>query len=239
MPQENSPLKNPWFKLSLLLLAFAVSSIVLMHLWFPSITELAWGGILVAWVLLVVFRLSKIVSRKWNKYVARKFIHFFTGGLVAVIAPYIFKVPTIPVLGALFMAVVTVAPRLWKRDLDWFQIKNNFGDTWFCLSFALLFLTFWYIDKWIAVTAALFMAVGDGITGIVRNRVYRRHVKGFWGSVAMLIVSVIIGVIYKGIIGVLTAVIATIVERIPLIDDNITVPLVSAGLMYLLLILLA
>ena len=103
----------------------------------------------------------------------------------------------------------------------------------------MLFLTFWYVDKWIAITAALFMAVGDGVTGIVRNRIYKRHVKGFWGSVAMLIVSVIIGVIYKGVLGVLTAVVATIVERIPLIDDNITVPLVSAGFMYIIPVLLA
>ncbi|RLE65430.1 MAG: phosphatidate cytidylyltransferase [Thermoprotei archaeon] len=239
MSGKNSILDNPWFKLSLLILVFIASSATVMYLWFPSFIEIVWGGILVIWVLLVVFRFSKLVSRKWNKYVARKFIHFLTGGLVAIIAPYIFEVPTIPVLGALFMAIVTVAPRIWKKDLDWFQIKNNFGDTWFCLSFALLFLTFWYIDKWIAITAALFMSIGDGITGIVRNRIYRRHVKGFWGSVAMLVVSVIIGVIYKGVLGVLTAIVATIVERIPLIDDNITVPLISAGVMYFIPVLLA
>ncbi len=239
MSEKISLMGNPWFKLFLLILAFMASSAAVMYLWFPSPVEIMWGGILVVWVLLVVFRFSKLVSKKWNKYVARKFIHFLTGGLVAIISPYIFEVPTVPVLGALFMAVVTVAPGIWEKDLDWFQIKNNFGDTWFCISFALLFLTFWYIDKWIAITAALFMAVGDGVTGIVRNRIYKRHVKGFWGSVAMLIVSVIIGVVYKGVLGVLTAVVATIVERIPLIDDNITVPLVSAGFMYIIPVLLA
>ena len=165
--------------LALLISSFLAASTIIMFTWFPSTTEILWGVILVVWVLLVVFQFSKIVSRKWNKYVARKFIHFLTGGLVAVISPYIFKTPTIPVLGALFMALVTVAPRIWNRDLDWFQIEKNFGDTWFCISFAILFLTFWYVDKVIAITAALFMAVGDGITGIVRNRIYKRHVKGF------------------------------------------------------------
>lgn len=231
---ENDLTNRKKIYLAVLIALFLLASALVMFTWFPSPSEILWGGILVVWVLIVVFWLSKIVSRKWNKYVARKFIHFFTGGLVAVIAPYIFEVPTIPVLGALFMALVTVAPRIWNKDLDWFQIEKNFGDTWFCISFAILFLTFWYIDKVIAITAALFMAVGDGVTGIVRNKVYKRHVKGFWGSVAMLIVSAVIGVLYKGIPGVVTAIIATIIEKIPLIDDNISVPLVSAGVLYVI-----
>jgi dolichol kinase len=70
------------------------------------------------------------------------------------------------------------------------------------------------------------MAWGDGITGIVRNLRYGRRVKGWEGSVAMLIVNTLIGLKF-GAAGLIAAVASTMVERWEGMDDNITVPVIS------------
>ncbi|HDJ97473.1 MAG TPA: hypothetical protein ENG54_03310 [Thermofilum sp.] len=79
----------------------------------------------------------------------------------------------------------------------------------------------------------MFMAYGDGVTGVVRNYVYRKWTKGLWGSAAMLAVSLPIGLVLKGIGGAIAAIAATLIELWPKIDDNITVPIISATTMYL------
>jgi len=221
-------------ELLIAIVIFGVISLIIFFKWMPSIEEILWGVFFVIWNLIMIFYVSKLVAARWNKYIARKFIHFTTGGLVAVLVPYIFKVPTIPVVGAFLMALITIAPRVWNRELDWFQVKNNFGDTYFCISWGILFLIFWYIDLYIAIVASLMMAFGDGVTGIVRSIIYKKWVKGWWGTLAMLLVSLPIGYIYKGIGGVFSGIIATIIERLPYIDDNITVPAFAALTLYLL-----
>mgnify|MGYP000220986278 CR=1 FL=1 len=226
--------RNPWKPTILTILAALAFSAAVFVMWPPSQVELMWGAIFVAWVLLMVFKASKLVSRRLNKYIARKFIHFTTGGLVAIAAPFIFETPTVPIIGAVGMALMTIIPRFWGRDLDWYQVENNFGDTWFCISFAVLFLLFWYVDKWIAVVPALFMAYGDGVTGIVRSIIYKDWIKGWWGTVAMLAISLPIGAALKGVAGLISALAATAVEKMPQIDDNITVPAVAAAVLYVL-----
>ena len=224
---------SPTVKQGLAVLIFLLVSLAVALAWPPSIEEVVWGVILVIWVLLMIYKASKPVARRWSKYIARKFIHFTTGGLVAVIAPFIFKTPTVPIIGAAGMALLTLLPRLKGEVMDWYQVEGNYGDTWFCISFGLLFLVFWYIDVWIAVLSAVFMAYGDGVTGIVRSIVYKRWVKGFWGSVAMAALSLPTGLLVKGIPGLVAGAVATLVEVLPKIDDNITVPLASAVVLYL------
>ncbi len=233
MPSGDA-LRDPWKPTILTILVALIFSAAVFVMWPPSPVELMWGVVLVLWVLLMVFKASKIVSRKLNKYIARKFIHFTTGGLVALLAPFIFETPTVPIIGAVGMALLTIIPRYWGKDLDWYQVRNNFGDTWFCVSFAVLFFLFWYVDKWIAVIPALFMAYGDGVTGVVRSIIYKDWVKGWWGTVAMLAISLPIGFALKGIAGLISALAATAVEKMPHIDDNITVPAVAAAVLYAL-----
>lgn len=199
------------------------------------------GGVLTVWVLLIVFYFSKIVGRHTNKYVSRKFIHFTTAGLVTLLiyvmlllGDPMFSSPAIPVGAAFILALMTLIPHIEGKELTWFQVRNNFGEVWFCLSWGILFLVFWYVDIIIPVVATFFMAFGDGVTGIVRNYVYKRWTKGFWGSIAMLAVSAPFGALVAGIHGLLSAILATIVEKMPWIDDNLTVPLISAIALYIL-----
>ncbi len=217
--------------LLLLSLLIAISSLVY---WSPSIVEYEWFLVLVIWVIFVIFILSKWVAEKQNLYVARKTIHILAGGLVAFLSPYIFKSPAIPLIGGVGMLALTLLPRLKGERMDWFQVEENLGEVWFCITWTVVIVGLWYIDLKAGIAAALFMSVGDGITGIVRNKVYRRWTKGLAGSVAMLLVTLLIGWYYKGISGILGALAATLVEKWPKIDDNITVPLISAVIMVLI-----
>jgi dolichol kinase len=80
------------------------------------------------------------------------------------------------------------------------------------------------------------MAWGDCLTGLVRSQVYGRAVKGLWGSLAMLVVCLIIAwsFIHPFWIGLLGVVVATVTEyafgdtgHVKWADDNWAVPVVS------------
>ncbi len=221
-------------------LTFAAAAALLWVYGF-TMHDLLVGAVLSVWVLIVVFYLSRLVARRTNKYIARKFIHFTTGGLVTLLIYFtalagdpLFSSPAVPVAAGLALSLLTLVPHLEDSELTWFQVKNNFGEVWFCFTWSLLFLLFWYVDLIVPVVATFFMAYGDGVTGVVRNYVYRRWTKGFWGSVAMFLVSAPFGALAAGLGGFISATVATIVEKMPWIDDNLTVPLVSAALLFLM-----
>ena len=48
-------------------------------------------------------------------------------------------------------------------------------------------------DPWLAIIPSLFMAFGDGITGVVRNLVVKKRSKSPIGNVFMFIVSAPLG----------------------------------------------
>lgn len=200
----------------------------------PTPEEFLWLLILVCWILVVIFVISKRIASWQNFYVARKVIHILTGGVAAFLAPYIFESPAIPLIGGLGMFALTYLPRLSGKKFDWFQVEGNWGEVWFCLTWTAVVCGLWYLDLNAGIASALFMAVGDGVTGIVRNKVYGKWSKGVAGSLAMLFISLPIGWYYKGVSGILASVIATLVEKWKDVDDNITVPLVSALVMVLL-----
>ena len=40
-------------------------------------------------------------------------------------------------------------------------------------------------EPWLAILPSLFMAFGDGVTGIIRNKMFKRRSKSAWGNVGM------------------------------------------------------
>jgi dolichol kinase len=82
----------------------------------------------------------------------------------------------------------------------------------------------------LAVVPTLFMAWGDGVTGVVRNLMYKKRTKAWEGSLAMLLVCVPVGAL-MGVVGILAGVVATAVERVERIDDNLSIPLVSLAVL--------
>jgi dolichol kinase len=129
---------------------------------------------------------------------------------------------------ATILSIGVYLPHRTGKLMYWFQDPDNMYEVDFTIMWGVIVFMTWFIDSsfWLGVVPLLIMAWGDGITGIVRNFKYGRRVKGWEGSVAMLILSVLIG-LKLGIAGVIAAILATFVERYEKIDDNITVPLVS------------
>lgn len=79
--------------------------------------------------------------------------------------------------------------------------------------------------------------MGDGITGLIRNILFKRRVKHWSGNIAMFtLCSLISYFLGFGLIGILAAFIASIVEHFEKIGeyyiDNITVPVSSFIVLY-------
>ena len=174
---------------------------------------------------------SKGVPNNVAVYYNRKVIHIAAGGVVLLV-PLIYKEPWIPVgLTILLTFLVALSRKKNDKFMYWFQTKDNDYELHFLtMTVVLLALGYLLKDPWCGVLPIAFMAIGDGVTGIIRNAMFKRRTKSWWGNLGMLVVNVIIGSI-KGVPGVLSGAVAAIVEKFEFmngkIDDNITVPLVS------------
>ncbi|MUM65239.1 phosphatidate cytidylyltransferase [Acidianus infernus] len=214
---------------------------------FITLTDIAWAIILTIWVMIVTLYISKYVARKTTIYVARKTIHILGGGLVAVVSPFVFSSPLLPIILSYLLTGYLIFHRE-RQPLSWFQDKENRGEVWFTFSFGTILLLSWILirnfwdpgsrDIYVALLPLFYMSFGDGVTGIIRNYVYKRRVKGWWGSLGMFIVSSFLGYYFLSIPGLISGILATIVERIGKVDDNILVPFVPFILLYITVVLL-
>lgn len=94
-------------------------------------------------------------------------------------------------------------------------------------------------NPWLAIVPLCFMGGGDAITGLIRSAVYKREVKGNWGSVGMLASCLLFAYFIQPYwVGAVGAVVATLAERFTktrkYVDDNLVIPLSSAGVMTIL-----
>jgi len=165
-------------------------------------------------------------------YYNRKIIHILAGGVVALIVPYLFSSPLIPTAFALSLAIVTYIPHKIGKILYWFQVKDNMYEVNFCIAWALALLILWLVfgSPIYAIIPISFMSFGDAVTGIIRNTVYRRRTKSWLGNLGMFLVTFPIGVYYAGHVGLIAAIVASIVEHYeipPLIDDNVLITTTS------------
>ena len=192
---------------------------------------------LLAWLGFVLLFASKwlynfVLKRGWDPkrgtYLGRKFVHIFGAGLVAILLPFEFHEPVFPFAFAMLLALLTYTLHKTNHVLHWFQDPSNYSETYFALTWGAAVLLTWLVDRTflLAVLPTLFMAWGDGVTGVVRNLMYKKRTKAWQGSVAMLAVCVPVGAL-MGVAGIVAGIAATSVERVEGIDDNISVPLVS------------
>lgn len=91
-------------------------------------------------------------------------------------------------------------------------------------------------QPWLAIVPLCFMGAGDAVTGLIRSKVYGREVKGAWGSLGMILTCLLLAMfIHPYGLGVIGATVATAAEKwTPTrnwIDDNLTIPLLSAAAM--------
>ncbi|ADG91560.1 dolichol kinase [Thermosphaera aggregans] len=206
------------------------------------IKESIYTAILFIWVLIVVIPLTKFTYNVMVKkgtthikavYYNRKIIHILAGGVVSIMIPllgYTTPLTIIPMLILLFLA--TYIPHKTGKLLYWFQDPDNINEVNFVIMWGAVMITSWVVFKdWVyGVVPVAFMSFGDGITGIVRNALYNKRNKSWFGNLAMAIVTVPVGQIILGLPGAFAGLVASIVEHFEIhskIDDNITVPLVS------------
>jgi len=117
------------------------------------------------------------------------------------------------------------------------------GTTYFLIASLAAFLFF---DKYVAITSLLFVSIGDLVATVIGEE-YGRQVlfnnKTLEGSLACLASCLLVGMLLSRIspsmapeVAMVGAVSATIVELLPIpIDDNLTVPLISGGIMTLII----
>ena len=197
--------------------------------------EVIYATVLFLWVVIVVYILSRksyelIKSKRDERsgvYFARKVIHFLAGGVVAILVPYLFKSPLIPFILASLLTIFVYIPHKTGKLMYWFQVEENIAEVYFTIMWGILIAVGWVFDVWLGVVPILFMAWGDGITGLVRNFKYSQRTKAWEGNMAMLILCIPIGYLIYQWIGVLAAIASSIIEHFEVIDDNISVPLVS------------
>lgn len=179
------------------------------------------------------YMIGKGIKRNVAVYYNRKFIHISTGGVIAFLVPVIFREPFTPFTFALILAAITLYPHLKRKELEWFQTKDNAYEVNFCVAWGSSILVLWLLfnNPWKSIVPALFISIGDAVTGVVRNCIFGKRTKHWIGNIAMAIVTTPIGYILAGIPGIVAGVLATIAERFEFgyIDDNILITVVSTA----------
>jgi dolichol kinase len=205
----------------------------------PSIEEVLYTSALMAWVLFVTLVLTRFVYRAMlgrglREHVAvyfnRKIIHILAGGLPAVLVPILFRSYLPIAIMVTVLAVGNYYSHMTGKLLHWYQVRENMYEVHFIVMWGLMMAVGFLLgDKWVGVVPIMFMSVGDGVTGIVRNLIYKKRTKALAGNLAMMAFCVPFGYLIFGLVGALSGLLASLVEKLEFrwVDDNITVPLVS------------
>ena len=212
----------------------------------PILGEVFYALILLTWVIFVSFPLTRWLyslmrgrglSHGVAIYFNRKVIHILAGGLIALLVPHLFSTPLLPLSMSLILAALLYIPH-WRGELlTWFQTPENLFEVHFCIAWGLAITAGWLLtggDFRLGIIPVLYMSFGDAVTGVVRNLLFRRRTKSWWGNIAMAAVCLPIGYML-GLWGVVSALVASFIEHFEFgpIDDNLTIPLSSFLILYL------
>lgn len=205
-----------------------------------SLLEVVVTGILLIWGVFVINILTKYLYKKMEfrgfehnvaVYYNRKVIHILAGGICAAVVPFFYQTPLLPLIFALLLAIYTYVPHKTGNLMWWFQTEDNICECTFAFMWGVILTLGWIASGgnfWFGVLPILFMAVGDALTGVVRNALYKRRTKSWWGNLTMAAFSIPAGALL-GIAGMFAGAIVSVIEHFEFgpIDDNITVPAIS------------
>ncbi len=215
------------------------------------VPESAWFLILGIWAGAVVLAIKPLhgymvglgCEHMVAVYYNRKIAHMFAGGVPLILSPLLFSDPLWPLLGGLGGAAILAATHLTDRRLWWMQTEENMNDATFALMLGLSVFAIWeYSDEpWLAILPALYMAFGDGVTGIIRNKMFAKRSKSAWGNLGMAIVCLPLGWYVGSTVspsipewGLFSAIAASIVERYEFgpIDDNVLIVITASLILF-------
>lgn len=210
-----------------------------------SLTEIPYVLLIAGAVLVGLYLANYFYDKGVEQYISRKVSHG-AGGVGLLLSALLFSSPWWPIILAGGFTLLLGGARLIRpqtfRGTGGSGRQHALAEVWFPLSatISLVIGWAWLGNPFLGVVPTLYMAWGDMLTGIVRSKFYGREVKGNLGSVAMIIVCLVVAYFFKPYyIGAVGAVVATLVERFtPLsrgwIDDNWTIVIISLAVMSLL-----
>ncbi len=206
------------------------------------IAELPYAFIIIGAVVVGLWISNILYDLKVPHYISRKVGHS-AGGLAYLASVFLFTSAWWPmILSFLFGLILWIArtrrPRTFRGVGGSGRSSHSMSEVWFAWIAVPVFAVgwLWLNQPFIAVSCMLFMAWGDCVTGLVRSEIYRRPVKGLWGSLAMLLVCLAISwaFVKPFWLGAVVSVVATITEwsfgdvgLIKWADDNWAIPVVS------------
>ena len=208
--------------------------------------ELPYVVMVIGTALVGLWISNTLFDLKVPHYISRKIGHC-AGGLAFLIAVMFFTSAWLAIALTAFFSLLLWLARL-RRPLTFRGVGGSgrnthaMSEVWFTATGIPVFTAGWlWLDQpLIALSAMLFMAWGDCITGLVRSDIYKKPVKGLWGSLAMFFVCLAISwaFVHPFWVGVLGSVAATVTEWsfgelgiIKWADDNWAVPVVSLAFM--------
>ena len=212
----------------------------------PPLHEWGYTAILLAWVLftaLILTRWTYNVMRGRGLehnvavYYNRKLIHVLAGATVALATPFVFTSYLPIAVMVIILAVGNYIPHRTGKLMHWYQVAENMYEVNFIIMWGIIMgIGFLLGNILLSIVAIMFMAVGDGVTGLVRNLLYRRRTKAFAGNLAMMAFCIPAGFMAFGFAGAVGGLLASLVEKFEFgpIDDNITVPTVGLASILLL-----
>ena len=184
-----------------------------------------------AFVLVALFASNFLYDKTHNFVYSRKTAHGLVG--VAILSSlWLFDSPLVPFvlsLSILGMFVVTHTHELFYGV----ACRGRLSEVYFASSCAVCFASGWFVDPKLGVASALFMAWGDGITGLVRWLTDKRHAKTMSGTVADLVacslIALLVAPYWIGLVGAVTAAVLEHlcgdVGKVRWLDDNVAMPL--------------
>lgn len=213
------------------------------------------GPGLVGAYLLLLLLLAEFIGRRLtaDTEIARKIVHIGSGNVL--LLAWWFAIPAWIVVAAAIVAGSLALLSFFIPLLPSIESvgRKSLGTFFYAASIGILVAWFWAIDRpHIAVLGILVMTWGDGLAALVGQR-YGQHrycvfgiVKSWEGSLAMaaasfLACAAILLALYGpsgwaiGVIPLAIAITATLLEAVSTFGiDNLTVPIASAALCFLL-----
>ena len=215
-------------------------------------SDVIWFGILGLWAAIVVFGIKPFYHylRKQGSehmvavYYNRKVAHMLAGGVPIIASPMVFDNPIWVLIGGVLGSIALAATHILDRRLWWMQTEQNMNDATFALMLGLSVFVIWeYSDEpWLAILPSLFMAFGDGVTGIIRNKMFKKRTKSAWGNVGMAVLCIPLGYIIGAMAepqiplwGLIAGIVASFVERYEFgpIDDNVLIVVFSSIVLFM------
>ncbi|WP_457754421.1 hypothetical protein [Thermococcus sp.] len=181
-------------------------------------------------VLAILF--TKYLGEKYA-WINRKIIHFSSVPAILFFREGLVTGKELAAVVMLF-AFGQLLTHLMNKELSWYQIKNNYGEVFYCIMFSAMAL---FMDVNYASAIMLVMAVSDGITGVLRFYYFKKNgfnvkLRKHWiGSVGYIVSAVIIAFLIlpqlNFLMKIAWSVILMLAEYQKVIDDNVAVPVVA------------